>query len=623
MADETFQTKIELDLDTRKALAQLAALNRKVRAALGASVLGPIGGGTGGRGIGVSSAEKRKARADQLLAVNTELAAARMAKAAAALNITGRGPGTGRGPTNFANYGRNIRRGFDSASQNTRTASLLGLGAGIGSLYAYGRFQTQSIGLAAPIVGASKGSIGFRQALELSRKKYIPALDKFAAKTPFTLGGDIIPAATTGMNFGLQQKNTPESIAEMVRMLGNMQVATGNRRSMADLGVILGKGSSRGKFEGEEMLQLAEAGINIEEIMREIGGKSFKDFQKGGLAAVYGTDADKMLEAIRTIYLDTTRKGGLVKELSTTLPGATSTFADAVDRFGRNVGKSAEDRYNVSGKILGGADVLNNAPKWVIDSFAPAAAATAALSTALKTLGITIQGALLMIAGGYATKRFANSMGLSVLTGGIIDEKKHYQSMIKPSTVGQRIGRTALTASRHLIYGGIGALAGSAIGTNLAPEGYEGYGGLVGGIAGAGLGSGLLNMLTDQSHKDTDSPKNYVKLFGQALGRINPKLFILAGAAGAAAGTLTLLENAAEKRFQSGGGTHWADDAALWLQSNVLRASDDRFRQGDDIRGPKLQVILEDRRSVIKYQSKDTNEIVATPGTIEYGGVSP
>ena len=623
MADETFSTQLELDLDTRKALAQLAALNRKIRAIFGPSILGPIGGGVGGRGIGVSAGEKRKARADQLLATNTELAAARMAKAAAALNIPGRGPGTGRGPTNFASYGRNIRRGFDSAAQNTRTASLLGLGAGVGSLYAYGRFQSQSIGLAAPIVGASKGSIGFRQALELSRKQYIPTLDKFAARTPFTLGGDIIPAATTGMNFGLQQKNTPESVAEMVRMLGNMQVATGNRRSMADLGVILGKGASRGEFAGEEMLQLAEAGINIEEIMREIGGKSFKDFQKGGLAAVYGTDADKMLEAIRTIYLDANKKGGLVKELSTTLPGATSTFADAVDRFGRNVGKSAEDRYNVSGKILGGADILNDAPKWVVDSFAPAAAAAAALSTALKALGVSVQGALLLIAGGYATKKFANSLGLSVLTGGIIDEKKHYQAMIKPSTAAQRIGRTALTASRHLIYGGVGALAGSAIGTNLAPEGYEGYGGLVGGIAGAGLGSGLLNMLTDQSHKDTDSPKNYVKLFGRALAGLSPKLVILAGAAGAAAGTLTLLEKAAESNFQSGQGLSAIDDVALWLQSNVLRRSDDTFRQGDDIVGPKLQVILEDRRSLVKYENRNTNEIIAVPGTIEYGGVSP
>ena len=618
MADETFQTKIELDLDTRKALAQLAALNRKVRAALGASVLGPIGGGTGGGRIGVSAGEKRKARADQLLATNTELAAARMAKAAAALNIPG---GRGRGPTSFANFGRRSVQGLNSASQNTRGLSLLGAAAGVGSLYSYGRFQSQSIGLAAPIVGASKGSIGFKQALELSRNKYIPALDKFAAQTPFTLGGDIIPAATTGMNFGLQQKNTPESVAEMVRMLGNMQVATGNRRTMSDLGVILGKGASRGKFEGEEMLQLAEAGINIEEIMREIGGKTLKDFEKGGLAAVYGTDADKMLEAIRIIYLDATKKGGLVKELSTTLPGATSTFADAIDRFGRRVGKSGEERFGVSGKLLWTADLLNNASQGVIDAFGPLAGAAALVSTVFKGLGVTLQGVLLAVGGTMALKALTKAAGVSFLSGQVVNNAKHSRFNKQKGVKGflGRAGIASFMTGRGLLAGGVGGLAGyglaRSLGLNEDQQGYAAALGAAGGMS-AQLGAGF--------HKTpTNGYQRAMGAFNKVVTRVTGGLGLVAGSAAAAAAGLELLDQAAERKFQSGQGLSAIDDVALWLQSNVLRSSDDTFRQGGDIRGPKLQVILEDRRSVVKYESKDTNEIVATPGTIEYGGVSP
>ena len=614
MADETFTTELELELNTRRALAQLAAFSRQIRGVLGSAGIGPIGGvGGGGRGIGVSAAEKRKARADQLLATNTELAAARMAKAAAAFNVPG---GRGGGPGGFANFGRRAAQGLNSASQNTRGASLLGAAAGAGSLYAYGKFQSQSIGLAAPIVGASKGSIGFRQALELSRKQYIPALDKFAAQTPFTLGGDIIPAATTGMNFGLQQKNTPESVTEMVRMLGNMAVATGNRKTMSELGVILGKGVARGEFQGEEIQQLAEGGINVDEIVREIGGKTLRKRQKEGLQGVYGTDAKLIMQAVRAIYLDANKKGGLVKELSTTLPGAVSTFTDAVDRFGRRVGKSAEDRFDISGKILGGADVLNSASQEVVDAFGPLAAIVSGVSIGFKTLGVTLQGALFGIAGIVAARGLAAEAGVSFLTGSVVDKAANKKFNNRKGFKGS-VGRTALAgllAGRVLTGGLVGAGLGYSAANSLGFDGVAGAG-----IGGA-LGSMALPLLGGGAGALTGSAGGtFLPFLAKATGGLG----LVAGSAAAAAGALNLLDQAAEKRFQSGQGTHWADDAALWFQSNVLRASDDRFRQGGDIRGPQLQVILEDRRSVVKYQTKDTNEIVATPGTSEFGAMVP
>ena len=609
MADETFSTQLELDLDTRKALAQLAALNRKIRAIFGPSILGPIGGvGGGGRGIGVSAGEKRKARADQLLATNTELAAARMAKAAAALNIPG---GRGRGPTSFANFGRRSVQGLNSASQNTRGLSLLGAAAGVGSLYSYGRFQSQSIGLAAPIVGASKGSIGFQQALELSRKRYIPKLDEFAAQTPFTLGGDIIPAATTGMNFGLQQKNTPESVAEMVRMLGNMQVATGNRRTMSDLGVILGKGASRGEFAGEEMLQLAEAGINIEEIMREIGGQEFKNFQSGGLAAVYGTNADKMLEAIRTIYLDTTKKGGLVKELSTTLPGATSTFADAVDRFGRRVGKSGEERFGVSGKLLWTADLLNNASQDVIDAFGPLAGAAALVSTVFKGLGVTLQGVLLAVGGTMALKALTKAAGVSFLTGQVVNNPKHSRFNNQKGVKGflGRAGIASFMVGRGLLAGGLGGLAGYGIarglGLNEDQQGYAAALGAAGGMS-AQLGAGF--------HKNpTKGYQKAMGAFNKAVTRVTGGLGLVATAAIGAAKGVELLDGEAERHFQAGKGLHWYDELVLSAQ-RFAGGDDDGFNYRGGVRGNgKLIVEVLDQRVVAKYSDNDTNELVGIP----------
>ena len=617
MADETFVTELVIDLDLKKAQAQIAALSKQLHGAVSGASLGPLAGISGGRRIvGTTAIARRKSNADLALAKQTETAANRMARAAAALSFINK-PGALRG------LGRNIRSGFDSASSNTRGASLLGAAAGIGSLYAYGRFQTQSIGLAAPIVGASKGKIGFQQALGLSRDKYIPALDKFAAKTPFTLGGDIIPAATTGMNFGLQQENTPESVAEMVRMLGNMQVATGNRRTMSDLGVILGKGVARGEFQGEEIQQLAEGGINVDEIVREIGGKTLRKRQKEGLQGVYGTDAKLIMQAVRAIYLDTTKKGGLVKELSTTLPGAVSTFTDAVDRFGRRVGKSGEERFGISGIILDGADALNSASQDVIDAFGPLSAVVAGVSGVLKGFGASIQGILLAGAGIYATHKFAQSIGRSAFHGGTTDILRR-RAFNQRGTLAQKIGSGLLTSSRHLIWGGAGAIAGSYLGSQFAPEGYEQEGALFGSIAGGAAGSGLLNILgsPDTSKNGGFTNKNLFRVMAQGLAAVNPKLYLLAGGLAAANGVLALLEESSEKQFQQGLGLSDTDKFLLTVHK-ALVAEDGNFNYRGDARGDKLKVEIYDRRVVLEREKFDTNELVTQSIGDPYGGVSP
>jgi len=199
-----------------------------------------------------------------------------------------------------------------------------------------------SIGLTAPLslaaksmiqagVRAEQTSMAFTTLLGSSQKAgdYLKELSDFAAHTPFDLEGlenasrmmlaygfnaeQIIPIltdvgdATAGLGLGA------EGIDRIIRALGQMQ--------------------QKGKVSGEEMRQLAEAGIGAWKYLAESMGLTTEEVMK--LSENGLIPAQKAIDAI----LAGMRKdfGGMMQKQSETAGGALSNLKDELDRLARSL----------------------------------------------------------------------------------------------------------------------------------------------------------------------------------------------------------------------------------------------------------------------------------------------
>ena len=125
-------------------------------------------------------------------------------------------------------------------------------------------------------------------------------------------------------------------VVPMIRDLGDAAVASGKgAEGMERLALILGQIKNKGRLQGDELLQLSEAGINP---MKELGdavGKTGAELQK--MISDGKVSADVAIKAIR----DGIRKdfGGAMEEASKTYKGRVSNMEDAWTNLKITMGK--------------------------------------------------------------------------------------------------------------------------------------------------------------------------------------------------------------------------------------------------------------------------------------------
>lgn len=150
----------------------------------------------------------------------------------------------------------------------------------------------------------------------------ISTLKKKAASTPFGFT-DLQDATKTMLNFGI-------SIQEVYPLLDQLgDVSAGNALRLQQLALVMGQVASAGKLQGQDLLQLINAGYNpLKEISRTTGismAELRKEMENGRISY------DMVKESLRTV----TSEGGLFNNMmekqSQTFSGLVSTMMDGID----------------------------------------------------------------------------------------------------------------------------------------------------------------------------------------------------------------------------------------------------------------------------------------------------
>lgn len=230
------------------------------------------------------------------------------------------------------------------------------------------------IGLGRAVSSAAKmqqTEIGFKTMLggaEAARAK-IAELQDFAAKTPFSFS-EVAGGAQTLLGMGA----AADQVIPIMRALGNAVSASG--KGQAEFGratLAVSQIISKGRLQGDELLQLAEAGVPLQEMLKELG-VSYGDVGKAGITAEQATAALMKV-------MNSGRFAGAMDEQSKTLTGSWSNLTDAGERLAQAVGAP------LIGPLTTVTGVLGKAAQIVADAPEPVKVLAAGL-------GVTLAGGL-------------------------------------------------------------------------------------------------------------------------------------------------------------------------------------------------------------------------------------
>ena len=212
---------------------------------------------------------------------------------------------------------------------------------------------------------------------EETSTKLLGQLNKYADETVWNRP-EIQEAAKTMMGFGV----STETVYKDLKMLGD--VAMGDKNKLQSLALVFGQISSAGKLQGQDLLQLINAGYNPLLDISELTGKSvakLKDeMSKGAISA----------DLVRKAFEKATGPGGkfegMIEELANTVPGAFDQLKGKASagllRLYDIIKPLMIPAFNTMSKVLeklygvleGVLNFLINYGKWLL----PAAAAIAA-----------------------------------------------------------------------------------------------------------------------------------------------------------------------------------------------------------------------------------------------------
>lgn len=213
------------------------------------------------------------------------------------------------------------------------------------------------------------------------------------------------------IGFGFNHRQT----LDMVRVIGDMAVGLkgpqAGRELMDRLIIAFGQIRAKGKVQGDEALQLMEAGLPVRELLGMRPGQDFADLQMGAEQAI-----GRIINGIRRQW------GGFQALAATSLPGRLSNIKDAFKDIAASVTEGLTERLRrAAGHVL---DFLSNlkqteAGRAILDalsrSFSAVGAAVERMVTRLPRLaGLLARG---LNSGQFAAFLAAVGRGISWVWG--------------------------------------------------------------------------------------------------------------------------------------------------------------------------------------------------------------
>lgn len=170
-------------------------------------------------------------------------------------------------------------------------------------------------------------------------KSFLSDLFQFAAETPFEIKG-LQDASRKLLAFGFESKE----IIPMMTDIGDAVAALGGGEFEIDrVTRALGQMRAKGKVSAEEMMQLAELGIPVWELLADKIGTDIPTAMdlasKGAISGMDGINA--ILEGMNKKF------GGSMKAQSETINGLFSTLKDNVAMMAIDVGNELIDAFNI------------------------------------------------------------------------------------------------------------------------------------------------------------------------------------------------------------------------------------------------------------------------------------
>lgn len=186
------------------------------------------------------------------------------------------------------------------------TNPIVALTAGVGTVAKLGMQAEKTATAFSVLVGSQEESA-----------ELLGQFNKYADDTVWNRS-DVQEAAKTMMGFGV----STESVFKDLKMLGD--IAMGDKNKLQSLALVFGQISSAGKLQGQDLLQLINAGYNPLLDISEITGKSVAtlrdEMSKGAISADLVTQA----------FERATGPGGRFEGMISTLADTTSGKADQV-----------------------------------------------------------------------------------------------------------------------------------------------------------------------------------------------------------------------------------------------------------------------------------------------------
>ena len=183
-------------------------------------------------------------------------------------------------------------------------------------------------------------------------KRFLAAMEKFAATTPFELPG-VLAASKRLLAFGF----SAEQVLPILRAVGDSAAALGlGEEGIQRMTLAIGQMQAKGKIQAQEMLQLAEAGVPAWELLAKAIGvdipTAMKMAEEGQISAAQGIQA--IVAGMNTKF------SGMMEAQAQTINGIMSNIRDSVGQTMTAIGDDIVRGLNLKEHFKGMQDWLAN-----------------------------------------------------------------------------------------------------------------------------------------------------------------------------------------------------------------------------------------------------------------------
>lgn len=298
----------------------------------------------------------------------------------------------------------------------------------------------------------------------------IEKMRDFAAKTPLTLE-NVISGGSLLMSYGVDESNLIDTMTK----LGDL--ARGNAEKMDRITLAYGQMLAKGKVTGEELMQMAEAGVPLQTALAESIGVTGEEFSKMVSAGKVGID--DLNKAITGLTTGNGKFAGMMEKQSQTMHGMLSTLLDNLSEFMRKMGEGAFGE--VKSALQEASDLL---AEWeedgTLDRWAQGVGVLlknliAFLKQAIS-VGLDFKEAI--IAGAVALGTFKIAIGIGNVISATVAAVKSFSTATKAATAAQATFNAVGAANPYVFIASavlavVAGIATFAVTTNNATQSVE------------------------------------------------------------------------------------------------------------------------------------------------------